>query len=503
MPHAKTIVKGTSIVFAMTIVGTIIGYMLRLFIAHNLSVAEYGLFYGVMAFIGIFTIFGDLSLRSAVVKFIPDFIIRNEFGKIKSMITLITIIQLAAISAVMGGIIFFANSIAIDIFGTTSAAIVIQLVALSSIISVVFNLYQAVFQGFQKPALYASMDPARTSIVFIITAVLISMGAMGIAAAYVIAALAVIIAYTLPFFRLPIIKNEISIIKPLFVQIWLYTLPVLAGSVVSIAMSYMDTILLVILSGTYFAGLYQAALPTSQLLLVFASSITAVILPAFSEMWAKNEKDKIGTGLGYILIAVFLFVIPLVLGMLALADNIIVVLFGGKFFGAINILRILVIGTFFSSLLQIFNISLQAIGKPYLSAYMLAATAAITIVLNIALVPVLQGIGTAIAMATAYFAGFMISLNYLRRYFTIRIFYKKVVKIIAASLIAMATIFAAKELIILNDPLIESVISGLFGVLVYAIAIVYIRVIGKSDVEMLKNMGIKVPLANLLNKILR
>jgi len=72
MNYVEKFVKGTTIVFLMHIVGGAIGYLLRLFIARNLTVAEFGLLYAVLSFIGFLTMFRDLGFGPALTKFVAE-----------------------------------------------------------------------------------------------------------------------------------------------------------------------------------------------------------------------------------------------------------------------------------------------------------------------------------------------------------------------------------------------------------------------------------------------
>ena len=72
MEYSKNAIKNSSIVFLFGVVSTIIGYLTRIFLSHNLTVADFGLFYSVLAIIGIISIFKDLGINTAIAKYIPE-----------------------------------------------------------------------------------------------------------------------------------------------------------------------------------------------------------------------------------------------------------------------------------------------------------------------------------------------------------------------------------------------------------------------------------------------
>ena len=76
--YARHFVQSSMFVFMLQIAGVFIGYLLRLTLTRTMTVEEYGLLYAVMAFTGIFILFRDLGLNSAMIKFIPEFLYRKE-----------------------------------------------------------------------------------------------------------------------------------------------------------------------------------------------------------------------------------------------------------------------------------------------------------------------------------------------------------------------------------------------------------------------------------------
>ncbi len=85
------------------------GFLLTPFILHNLGPADYGLWILVSSFIGYGQLL-DLGIASAIIKYLPEYIVRNEFEQVRTLIAtairLYTFLGLAAfgISAVFAAI---------------------------------------------------------------------------------------------------------------------------------------------------------------------------------------------------------------------------------------------------------------------------------------------------------------------------------------------------------------------------------------------------------------
>ena len=78
MSYAKRAAKGGVSIFTFSIVGLLLGFILRTFLARNLSVTEFGLLYSVLAFMGLFSLFRDMGLNPALIKYIPEYIVKKD-----------------------------------------------------------------------------------------------------------------------------------------------------------------------------------------------------------------------------------------------------------------------------------------------------------------------------------------------------------------------------------------------------------------------------------------
>ncbi len=509
MDHVKSIVKGSSIVFVMILVGTLLGYLLRLFIARNLTVSDYGLFYGVMAFIAIFAGFRDLGLNTMITKFIPDFLVKNEKEKIKPMLLLIAVIQTVVTSVVMLIIFFLSDWIALTIFGTISASIVLKAIALSTIASVFFHIFQNAFQGFRKITLFSMSDVLRTVFVFVGSYLLIGSGAEGISYAYLGGAVLVSLILSIPFFYyLSKLKTKLEFVgeirKDIYRKMYYFSLPVLLGNFSGLFTTYFGTIAIAYFANLESVGFYQAALPTSQLLQFFAAAIVAVIYPLFSELWAKGEKEQIGKSIGFILLAVFFITFPIIFLAPVVSGDIIILLFGGNYLGAAPILLVLFGAAFIYSIFSILNITLHAIGKTSQSMKALWLMAIVTVILNFALVPVLGGMGAAWALLFAYLGAVFIAYRYVHKEISIKLYSKKTLGIIISSVIMLGTVVGTKALIYMENAYAEAIFMTLLGLIVYLLFVIALKVFTKDDMVKIEEAQLlPAPIARVIRKILR
>ena len=92
--YTKSAVKGATIVLIISLIAAFFGYLVRFILARNLTVEEYGLFYSVFAFLGLFGMFRTFGFDKALIKLIPEFKHHKKYTEIKSSIIYASIIQL-------------------------------------------------------------------------------------------------------------------------------------------------------------------------------------------------------------------------------------------------------------------------------------------------------------------------------------------------------------------------------------------------------------------------
>ncbi len=263
----------------------------------------------------------------------------------------------------------------------------------------------------------------------------------------------------------------------------------------------------------------------------FVFPIAISILPAISgALAAKNEKEA----KGYIhssLRITGLIALPCASLLFVLARPTISLLFGSKWGGgadkflvfadgtqltsvdmASNALSILAVGIFFISLLSTTNALLQAIGKSYYPMISVCCGVAVLIFTEILTVSSANiGIyGAPISSLVCYITAYSLNVYFLKKcgingVSPLKLYVKPAVSAIVAGAVAFAS-YTALPLIIRGDGRLENLIflgvSGVLGILSYAIMLLLIKGITVSEVKLLP-FGER--LANILvrKKILR
>ncbi|MEM4972672.1 MAG: oligosaccharide flippase family protein, partial [Candidatus Hadarchaeales archaeon] len=316
--YARYLVKGTTIVFSELVVAGLIGLLLRMYLARGLSVEEYGLFYAALAFVSFFATFRDLGLSSALVKYIPEFEVRKRFGEIKSSIAFTLLFQAVFALPISVALFVFSDQIALVIFKTIQASLVIKILGIWFFTAIFLPLFQAVFQGFQNMLAYASMDFFNILFAFLSAMLLVGLLGLGVGGAalgYLLASLVVGVLGFILFRRRysHVVAEKIQIKKPLIKRLFVFGLPAFIGGLGGLILSYQDTIMITLFRTLPEVGFYQVAQPTTRILGMFVGALTAVLFPMVSELWTRRKRRLLGRALHFLIKFSFILIVPVAL----------------------------------------------------------------------------------------------------------------------------------------------------------------------------------------------
>ncbi|HME87421.1 MAG TPA: oligosaccharide flippase family protein, partial [Candidatus Nanoarchaeia archaeon] len=294
--YTKKLVRGSAIILFMSVFGSFLGFLARILLARNLSTTEYGLFYAVFAFVSFFLFFRDFGLNQALAKFIPGFIIKKEYNKIKTAIVSVFTVQLIS-TTIFGVLLYvFSDFLAAHYFKDAAASFILKVFILYVLFSMAFMLLVSILQGFQRIIVYSSAESLRSilmlgMIFFLFTKGLgIAAPTYGFAISYILV-VAIFIPYFLSIFHF--FSYKIVDFKNMTKKLFAFSLPVLLTSIGARAIARMDTLVLTYFVSLDQVGIYNVAMPIALLLLFFADAVSSVSLPLISELHARKDHARI------------------------------------------------------------------------------------------------------------------------------------------------------------------------------------------------------------------
>jgi len=487
MNYTKTLVRGSGIVFIVAIFSAILGYLLRILLARNLTIEEYGLFYAVFAFVNVIASFRTFGVGQALIKFIPEFKLNEDYSSIKKGICYYSLLQFFSFILIFGFIFLFADKLAIDYFKDLNSINLLLLLTLASTFAIFESLFHVLFLGYKKSGHYAFTTFFQMLLVVIVTFILLKFGVGYLAPAYgyLIASIIAGITYYILFRRVSpkFFKAKFNLDFKFFKKLTLFGLPLTAGAVIGSSIGQLDILIITYFTNLKDVALYSIAMPVSMLLRQFSKSISLILIPVSSEIYIK-DKSLLIEGIKNIHKYILITIMPIALVMAIFAPLIISIFFGDEYLGAVWTLRILAVSAIFYSIAYVNSNILLGIGKSGLNAKIMVGLSLIALVLDLFLIPLYGIVGAAIGVFVASFIMFFISFIYMKQninYFpSIKLFIK---------IVLLGSLFLVLIGLLRNLPFVnlwaEIFVLGIISIIVYLVGLLLFRIIYIEEIKIL------------------
>ena len=247
-------------------------------------------------------------------------------------------------------------------------------------------------------------------------------------------------------------------LKPVFV---------LLAAVVSIEVyTLADTTMLTFLCGDTIVGYYTTAMKGINVIKTLVTSVSAVFLPRLSYYYSRSRNEAFIELIqkGFRILA--FLTIPAAVGLILIANNLIPVLFGPGFTGAILTTRILalsIITVGFSNFIG-YQI-LVTIGKERIMLFSTIIGAVVNIILNSILITIYKQNGAAIASVITECCVAIAQFCFIRREISIKVNFRFAISLFASNLVMGIAVYFISRFV--ADAIISVIISITVGVLVY------------------------------------
>ncbi len=479
------------LVYIITILAGIGGYLIRILFARELTVSEYGLFYAVYALIFFFAPFRDLGLTESMLFYVNKYLVKRDKKRIKEVVLISLIPQL--ILGVILSIVFILSShfLAVHYFRNIIAQRIIIIFAILFSFQTLLPTISYLFDALHEFTTEKILNVSLMTLVFIFSLILFQELPKNIVPpisylfGYVIT---ILIAYFLLFKKYSFfIKEKVIIEKALVKKMFNYALPILFSTGAGIILGYSDMILLTYLKGVEFVGLYNIALPCLNAIILLLIPLSHVLFPIISRSYHSKDHKRIKSILKLIYDNLLIFTLPLGLMFFAFAPLIIKVLFGVKYVAASNALRIFSLFFIFMAVRSINFSIIAGIGKPKERSIILYYGAGFNVLMDLLLIPKFGISGAAFATGLGYLLMAYLTFRLINKYYPVKINLLRQVKTIIASIFFLLSIYLLRDLLLM-PVLIKASIILLFSFMIYLLSLFLLRVINKEYLMKFKNL---------------
>ena len=473
--HLKTIAKGSGIGFAGVIFGTAAGYISRLIIAQFLGPDEYGLIslgYSVMMIGATFSLMG---LNSGIQRYIAYYIGKRDTSKVKG--TIFSALKVTLPMSLLATIILFigAGWISSNIFHEDKLKIVLLIFSIGIPFWTMASLFNSVYIGFQQVkyqvyTMYLFKDLAK--LIMIILFLVFGYGLLGASIGWIIAIIAMTMLSSY-FLIKKVLTYDIKKTKTVFVdkELYLFSFPLIFAGLASLITGWTDTFMLGYFSSSTEVGIYNAALPTSQLLRMVLSPIGQILFPVITALYAEKNYHYLESIYSIVTKWIFSIVFPGFLFIVIFSQDLLSILFGEAFTTGSNALSILAFGVLISATMGPAQQIITVYGKTKIILWCSSFTAFTNILLNFFLIPLYGINGAAIATSTSIGLVSILHLIFANRIGKIQPFRYSFIKPLFSALITAFVVFEIIQKINMNSYLL--VVFGLISFVTLYISIIY------------------------------
>ena len=488
--YTKKVVVGGSLVLIFTVSAAFFGYLIRLVTARSLPPAEFGLVYSIFATFGLFSILQHLGLNEALVKYLAEFKVHRQLGKIKSAMVFTLVFQLVTAFILAAIFWMIAPWLAENYFKSQLAVGGVRLYAVAIFLSPVENFFFSVFRGYQKPFWYSAANLARMAFIFVATIILLSFSKTITSPilAYVLVYALSFLVY-LPYFLKKMFPgffkiqfNSFNVVAKKLVH---FGIPVIIAGAASTVISYTDTVLITFFKTLNDVAIYAAAIPTAGLLWFFGSSLAIILLPLSSEMWKRKHSHLMSEGVNLLYKYGIILVVPFVVLMAVFPELILRVLFGAEYSAGATVLMILSVAALFFTIGQINIALLSGMGKPRINARIVIIAAIFNFASNLVLIPLIGIAGAAISTGIAFaLIGILGSIR-LRKEISFSYPVSAWIKTAACAAVFLVSVLIMKNVLSMGM-LAKIIISLVIGLIIYAAMILLTKTVTIHEIRTIR-----------------
>ncbi len=323
---------------------SLIAFVLLIILARLLGAADFGFYSIAIAFSGILALAATFGVGTAFRKMIPEHL--KDHRKVSELLSngYALSLSIGVVVAVAG---YLASGlIATTVYGNQSLVLSLQLASIAEFLSVLFNLGQAATVGMHKVR-EATISNALYSLFTLIGSVLLVLLGYGVpgAVAGTLIGLLVGSAATLYYLMRSIKLVYTRPDKKTMKEITSFSAPMVASHIAMNGAQNFAILLLGVYAAASVVGDYSVAFKLARFVDVAITSITFILLPAFSTALSKAKlAERIGAIYNYSLYYTGLVLFPVVAYLASVSAPLIRLLFSSSYALAPEYFAFIVIG---------------------------------------------------------------------------------------------------------------------------------------------------------------
>lgn len=478
MNEYKLFISRLGIVGLTNILLGISSFIFLPILTQNLTINEYGLWVQINTIIALIPNLATLGLPFTMVRFLPletnKKIIREDFYSIFFIVLFFSILIVLLL-------IILAEPISELLFeGYVDLVYLMSFVVLLVCLNTVLMNY---FRSFQQMKLYSFFSILLTYCSLIIISYLVLMG-FGVFQATIGLLITNLILFIVMTYLVII---EIGFCFPKFKKIRKFLsfgIPTIPGNLSYWVVDLVDRILIGIILGTTFVGLYNPAYTLGNVINFFLSPFSIVLPAVLPKHYETNETNKLKNYLNYSLKMFIFITIPSIFGLSILSKPILNFLSTPEIASQSYLITpFIAMSAFIWGLYGIIVNIIILEEKTKIIGSLWIVAAFVNLILNILLLSFLGIMGAAIATFISYLIIFIITLRYSLKFMKLDLDLSFIIKSIFSSMI-----FSFLIIIFFPNGILDIIIMILLSSIIYLVIMVIIKGIKIEEIMLIKRI---------------
>jgi len=459
----QTIAKNTFWLVIAEGISSFLKFILIIYVARILGTTEYGKFAFAFAFVSLFAIFSDFGISQITTRELAQE--KDKERGFPNILSLKILLSIGALILICFGSFFITlDPVIRGMIWILGAYIIIG--SFSEIIYAFFRARQKMeYEAWAKILQAVVLTGAGFFILFNFPSV------QSLSLAYLFAALIALI-FILVFFHFKIYQLKLGFNKNIWHGILVMSWPLALTGIFGAIYNQIDSIMMGYFGQIVEVGWYNAAYKIIGATLIPAGLISISFFPILSKLF-KESKEKLQKSWDYYIQLMIFLILPIVVGGMILAPKIIDFVYDSSYFSSILAFQILLIMVVFYYISNPFFHALIISNQQKKVFWATFFGAVINIILNLILIPKYSLYGAAISTVIAFICVFSLLFWFTSRFTFLKpLNFKLLLNFIKISLSSIAMYLVVSQPIIYN---LNVVFSILVGVLVYLVALVFIK----------------------------
>ncbi|MCF7906882.1 flippase [Patescibacteria group bacterium] len=372
----QTIIKNTFWLAFSEIISKAFKFLLIIYVARILGATEYGRFNFALAFVSLFAVFSDFGLEKITTRELSQ-----DKGKEKNFSSIISLKLILSLSVIIFTIAF--SLFATDDSGTRTMIWFLMLYTAFNNIVILTCTFLRAREKMQYEALIKIFQSALITGFGFIT-IIKSPSALNLSRGYFVASAIALISFLL-FFNFKVIKLKIKFDHQIWKNFFIMAWPVGLFTIFSKIYTQVDSVMMGIWKQVTEVGWYNASYRLIDMALIPGALVAQSFYPAISK--SKKNLKNLQRLCDYRTSIAILMAIPLSMGGIVLAPDIINLIYGSSFSPSILALKILIPMGSLLLIIRSYNEILIILDQQIKVFWIALIGAALNIILNFVLIP--------------------------------------------------------------------------------------------------------------------